>query len=261
MLSTERCACDGARTLNRGWHALVALMVVGALACDSSGGDTGTEPELPGSMTVTTETSGFMKDDSYELLVNGESQGTIGADEQVTISELDPAEYDVELGDVASNCSIDPLSVSILSEETTDVSLSIVCAPADPTSYTVDYNRERPDLDAGEITTCPFGICSTSEDWDLYVYNSSQTDPPSIIRQNESTNVEIAHVAGTTLGELTEAEFEGATFTTEIVNEPFDTGMVILLSTDVGGVYALGNPSVDVTAGTLTFDAALIVEP
>jgi len=261
MWSTEPYACEGPRTLNRGWHALVALMVIGAFACDSTGGGgTGTEPELPGSLTVMTETSGFMKDDSYELLVNGESQGTIGGNEQVTISDLDTADYDVDLGDVAANCSVDPLSVSVASEETADAALSIVCAPADPTSYTVRYSRERPNLDNGEVIECPFGICSSSEDWDLYVYESSQTDPPSIIRQNENTNVEIAHVSATTLAELTEEDFQAATFTTEVVNEPFDTGLVILMRTDVGNVYALGNPSLDTTARTLTFDAALIEE-
>ncbi|MFP3948902.1 MAG: hypothetical protein ACLFWG_09245, partial [Longimicrobiales bacterium] len=173
----------------------------------------------------------------------------------------DPADYEVELGDVAANCTADPLSVPVVSEETADVSLGVVCAPAEPTTYTVSFSRERPNLDDGEITVCPFGICSTTEEWDLYVYNSSQTDPASVIRQNETTGVEVAHVTGVALEDLTEEDFEAATFTTGIVNEGFDSGRTILVRTDLGSVYALGNPVEDATAGTLTFDAALIVEP
>lgn len=260
MWSPESYPCESRRTLHPGWRALVTVMVIGTFACDSTGGG-GTQPELPGSMTVTTETSGFMKDDSYDLLVNGESQGTIGANEQVTLSDLDPADYQVELGDVAANCSVDPLSVPVASEQTADVSLGIVCAPADPTTYTIQFSRERPNLDNGEITVCPFGICSTNEGWDLYVYNSTQTDPSSVIRQNETTGVEIAHVTGVALADLTEEDFQAATFTTEIINEGFGTGRTILVRTDLGNVYALGNPVEDATAATLTFDAALIVQP
>jgi hypothetical protein len=45
------------------------------------------------------------------------------------------------------------------------------------------------------------------------------------------------------------------------VADPFDSGRVILIRTDTGQVYALGNPVEDAQALTLTFDAALIVQP
>lgn len=254
-------AWDGTRELRRGWHALVALavVVVGSAACD---GASPTPPATPGSISVSTETSGFMKDDSYELLVDGASQGTIGANDQVTISDLDPADYDLSLGDVASNCSVQTASVPVEAAETAEVLLSVVCAPPEPVSYQIRFSRERPDLDTGEITECPFGFCDSNEAWDIYAENDSNSDPHTIIHQNESTGVEIAHLPGVTLDDLTEEDYDGATFTTEPVSEPFDSGRVILVRTDLGNVYALGNPVEDTESitTTLTFDAVLIVE-
>jgi hypothetical protein len=95
----------------------------------------------------------------------------------------------------------------------------------------------------------------------MYVFYNSQTTPQSVIRQNETAAVEIAHLAGVALADLTEADYAGATFGTDLVADPFDSGRVILIRTDTGQVYALGNPVEDAVALTLTFDAALIVQP
>ena len=216
---------------------------------------------MPGSISLTTETSGFRKDDSYELLVNGESRGAIGANDAMTVSDLDPATYEVDLGDVADNCVVESVSVPVVSVETADVTLSVVCAFSEPDVYTLRFSRDRPNLENGELTDCPFGFCSSEVDWDLYAYYSSQTTPKSVIRQNQTTDVEIAHLPGVTLSELTEADVAAATFTTTLVADPFDAGRVILIRTDLGSVYALGNPVEDTNAQTLTFDAAWIDEP
>lgn len=250
---------DRARGLRRGSHALVALIALGSTACGNSS-ETLSAP-LPGSIVVTTTTSGFFQDDSYQLLVNGEPQGTIGANDEMTVSELDPATYDVALGDLADNCDVQDVSVTVESDASASASLDISCAYDQPSSYTVQFNRERPDLDTGDITTCPFGICSTNEAWDLYVYYGSSTAPNTVIRQNQANAVEIAHLAGVTLQDLTNEDYAGATFTTDLVADPFDADRVILIRTDLGNVYALGNPVVDGTANTLTFDAALIDVP
>lgn len=260
MLSTyrRRHAHTRARTNRSGIHALVALAVAGLAACGGEKGDPA-GPVVPGTISVTTVTSGFNKDDGYELLVDGASQGAIGADDVMTIAELDPATYDVALGDVAENCSVEGASsVAVESEETAELTLDVACAFGAPTEYVLRFNRERPDLDAGGITECPFGLCPTQEEWDLYVYYNSGTDPHSVIRQNQSQGAEIAHLPGVTLETLTEADVAGATFTTELVADPFDANRVILIKTDLGAVYALGNPVEDTSAQTLTFDAVLI---
>lgn len=249
---------DAAR--RRGWYALAAILTVGSLACEDAG-TVSTAPEMPGAIALTTETSGFMQDDGYELLVNGESQGTVGANDEITISGLEPDTYEVTLGDVAANCAAGATEVSVGSDETAAVSLAVSCSFGDAVAYTLRAGRARPDLDTGEITECPFSICSTQEAWDLYVYYSSASSPHSVIRQNQNAGVEIAHLTGVTLEGLTEADYESAAFTTDLVADPFDSGRVILIRTDQGRVYALGNPVEDSAAQTLTFDAVLIVAP
>jgi hypothetical protein len=236
----------------------MALMLTGGAACDSGPSST-TGPQVPGSISVTTATSGFLQDDGYQVLVNGESKGAIGANDELMLVDVEPATYEVDLGDLASNCTVEGASATVVPEQTASVSLTVVCTHAAAESYTLQFGRQRPDLDTGNVTVCPFSICSTTEAWDFYVYDSFSSTPHSVIRQNQTNTVEIAHLPGVTLANLTEADYDGAVFTTSLVADPFDASRVILLRTDLGAVYALGNPDEDYTAGVLTFDAALLV--
>lgn len=248
-------------TRPRDVRLLTAALVAVLAGCgDSTVAPPVEEVILPGAITVTTETTGFMKDDGYELLVNGQGAGTIGANDAMTIPELDPATYELALGDVADNCSVEGASVEVGAEQTAEVTLSVACAPGERVEYTIQFGRERPNLDDGSVLVCPFSICSTNEGWDIYVHNNTQTDPHSIIRQNQTAGVEIAHLPGVTLETLTEADVAGATFGTGLVSDPFDAARVILIRTDLGRVYALGNPAENMTTSTLTFDAVLISE-
>ena len=257
MLSLEGCRNDSPHRSRRGWHAVVALIAITLVACDAGV----TAPEL-GSMVVTTETSGFLKAQGYDLNVDGVSNGAIDANGEMTISELDPGEYQVTLADVPANCTAEGVTVTVEAGQEAEVSLPVVCSYADPVTYTIRFDNRRPNLDTGEILECSFGLCSEEQDlvWDVYAENNTSTDPQSIIRQNQGTGVEIAHLPDVTLDSLTEADYDGATFTTDLVDTPFDANRVILVRTDLGDVYALGNASED-TSGftpTLTFDAALI---
>lgn len=260
MSNAEGFANRLARKRGLGWCAAVALMVPGLVACSGSDGDP-VGPTAPGSILVTTATSGFFQAESYALLVDGATEGTIGANDQVTISGLDPASYQVALGEVPDNCVVEGTTVSVASDEMAEVLLAVVCAFDEPVSYTIQFGRQRPDLDTGEIIVCPFSICSSNEDWDLYVHESTQTDPRSIIRQNQTLEVEIAHLPGVVLAELTDEHYEAAEFTLDLIDEPFDSARVILIRTDLGNVFALGNPVEDLDERTLTFDAALIATP
>lgn len=260
MLSLEGCRNDLPHRSRRGWHVAAALMAVSLVGCDS-GNVTVAEPASPGSIVVTTETTGFLQAEGYDLTVDGVSSGAIGANDQMTISEVEPGEYQVGLGNMPENCSADGATVSVESEQTAEVAFTVTCTYADPVTYTIHFNNRRPDLDSGAILECPYGFCESDEAWDLYVYNNFSTDPHSVIRQNQTIGVEIAHLSGVALESLTRADLDGATFTTALVGDPFDADRVILIRTDMGNVYALGNPSEDTMTQELTFDAALIATP
>jgi hypothetical protein len=240
------------------WPLMSASMVLMATGCDESTVAPPIEEDLPGAITVTTQTSGFMKDDGYELMVDGASAGSIGANDEITLPELDPATYEVALGDVAENCAVDGVTVEVAAEETAEATLSVVCAPGEGQQYAIRFNRDRPNLEDGVIAECPFGLCPSGADWDLYIYFNSGTDPHSVVRQNQADGAEIAHLPEVTLETLTEEDVAGATFTTELVADPFDSGRVILIKTDQGNIYALGNPVENTTMQTLTFDAVLL---
>lgn len=236
--------------------ASMMLLVAGVAGCGDTSG-----PPAAGSILVTVETSGFLKPEGYDLVVAGATQA-IGATAEVTIPGLDPGDYDVALANVPANCTAQGAgAVTVLSNQTAEAAISISCTFEPATSYTVQFSRQRPDFETGEITVCSFGICPTQEAWDMWVYSSTSTTPQSIVRQNTTTGVEIAHVEGVTLAGLNEAHFTGATFTTDLVEVAFDAERVILLRTDAGNVYALGNPSENTTTNTLTFDVALIALP
>ena len=231
-------------------------MVVAAAACGES--DNTVAPTLPGSIQLSTETSGFQQDDSYDLLIGGESKGTIGANDQVIIADLDPATYEVALGDVAANCVVEGTSVEVASEQTASVVLTVSCSFGDPDAYDIRFTRDRPNLDNGEITDCIFGICPSGEDqWDFYVHYQSGT-PHAVIRQNQATGAEIAHLPGVVFEELTEEQVAGATFTTSLVADPWDAGRVILIKTNEGGIHALGNPVEDDLLSKIAFDAVML---
>lgn len=249
----------------KSWSVMVALVAMVASGCDESTVappiEEVEEEVLPGAIIVTTETSGFMKDDGYELMVDGVSAGAIGPNAQITIPELDPSTYELALGDVAENCSVEAVSVDVGADQTAETTLSVVCAPGEGTAYTIQFGRERPNLDDGVVLVCPFSICGDNTAWDIYVHNSTQTEIHAVIRQNQTLDLEIAHLPGVTLDTLTEEDVAGAVFTTELVADPFDAGRVILIRTNEGGVYALGNPVEDGTAMTLSFDAVLVSTP
>lgn len=246
------------QSIQRASAAVIGVLTIALAGCEDV--TTVVLPD-PGSIDLTVEAVGFMKDDSFEVLVNGDSRGTVASGGQITLDELDEGSYSVTLADVAANCGFEALEVDVVSQQTADAAMTVTCSYETPQSYTLRFSRERPNLATGEITECPFSICPSGAEWDMYVHYNSSSDPNSVIRQNESDGVEIAHLAGVTLETLSESLYMGAVFTTTLMGDAFDAQRVILLRTSGGHVYALGNPSEDDTAQELTFDVALIVTP
>lgn len=238
----------------------LVLITMAAVAVSSGAcGDDATSVPDSGSIHVQTETAGFDPDDAYVLLIDGQDRGPIGANADVTISELAPEIYLVDLGDVADNCEDAPTLARVGAGETVEVLFSVTCGLGEPSQHTLAFEDEEVDLDTQEVTACSLTFCGTGAGPDLHVaYNSTRTIH-SVIVQNQSGGVEIAHLAGVTLDELTEEDVMGATFTTSLVDESFDGGRVILIRTDLGATYALGNPVE--TTQRLTFDAVLVASP
>jgi hypothetical protein len=70
----------------------------------------------------------------------------------------------------------------------------------------------------------------------------------------------IAHLPDVVFEDLTRDDVAGASFTTSHVETTFDPDRVILITTDQGDVYALGNP-VELSNFTVRFEAARLPDP
>jgi hypothetical protein len=257
MLNSSVCWHDDVPAGRRNWRPVLTLLAIGLVAACS---DTAGPPE-PGDITVRTTTAGFMKAAGYELVVAGVNRGAVGATDEVTVSGLEPGSYEIELANMPANCSAAPVTVSVLPRETAQVAFDVTCAYDAAVAYSVQFTRQRPDLNTGLITVCPFGVCSSQEHWDIFFHNNVQTQPQAVMRHNQTSGVQVARLTGVTLAQLTEAHLNGATFGTQLLTEPFGDNVVILVRTDLGDVYALGDASENLTLGIVSFNAARVATP
>lgn len=88
----------------------------------------------PGALDVTTNTTGFTLDpDGYRILLDGEDQGAVPTNGQVTVGSLNPgAGRALDLTGLSPNCAISgthPVSVDIAAAATAAASFDIFCGP------------------------------------------------------------------------------------------------------------------------------------
>jgi len=92
---------------------------------------TAAPPVQPGSIRITTTTSGFDLDvNGYLFAVDGVAGQLIGTNAAVTVPDLAAGGHTVTLYGVASNCSVEganPRAVSVAGGGTTEVAFSVVC--------------------------------------------------------------------------------------------------------------------------------------
>lgn len=93
-------------------------------------------PPGNGTLEITTATSGSDQDpDGYTVTVDGGTGQPIGSNATVTLSNISPSEYAVQLLDVAANCTVagaNPMQVTVPSGGTARVAFTISCVPLPP---------------------------------------------------------------------------------------------------------------------------------
>ena len=111
-----------------GWMVPLLLVVVGGVSCDSTapghGGSTG-------GLALVTSTAGIQPDnDGYTIMVDGNAQGSVGANDSVMVAGIDAGSHAVELADVEFNCATlgqFTRTVSVEDDAETVVGYSIAC--------------------------------------------------------------------------------------------------------------------------------------
>ena len=130
-------------------------------------------------------------------------------------------------------------------------------ATAQTMTRTLAFEEECLDLDTDTVDEDSCRDSSSDESsWDILVGYHADRSVRAVIFQNHSKEVEIAHLENATFDEVTAADIAGAPFTRDPIDQPFDSARVILIRTDLGAVYKLGNVLEGETG--LSFDYALL---
>jgi hypothetical protein len=94
---------------------------------------TAAPPAQPGSINITTATSGFDVDvNGYRARVDSAPEQPLGTNAAITVTGVAAGEHTVRLADVATNCSVEganPRTVSVASGATTEVAFVVACGP------------------------------------------------------------------------------------------------------------------------------------
>ena len=114
--------------LARGWLVPLLLVMIACTSCDSTapgrGGSTG-------GLALVTTTAGIQPDnDGYTIMVDGNAQGTVGANDSVMVAGITGGSHAVELADVEFNCATlgqFTRTVSVEDDAETVVGYSIAC--------------------------------------------------------------------------------------------------------------------------------------
>jgi hypothetical protein len=202
-------------------------------------------------------TTGYFSSSAvYEVSLDGAASGTIGANDALTIEGVEAGPHSVGLRGLDAACE-DPgvLAVDVPAGEMGSFELDIVCSYERPVRYTLAYETSEIDLDAGVVND----DCCSDKVYDFHFAYRFLARYHAVVFQHKKGR-KIAHLPDVVFEDLTRDDVAGASFTTSHVETTFDPDRVILITTDQGDVYALGNP-VELSNFTVRFEAARLPDP
>src|SRR5215211_4308666 len=134
---------------------LAVIVAAGTIYC--SGGEDITVPPGPGSLQITTTTTGIDQDaDGYSVQLDGGSAQVIGVAETITKESVAQGSHTLELVGLSDNCRIsgdNPRSVTVSSAEMTAVTFEVVCiATTGALTIASTTGGPSPDTDGYTIT-------------------------------------------------------------------------------------------------------------
>ncbi|MEP4768312.1 MAG: VCBS domain-containing protein [Roseibium sp.] len=159
-------------------------------------------------------------------------------------------------------------TVTISVEGTNDP--NAILTVQDLSAAKLGFEFEGFDLDTGQVITSDIpGLPLNSETYDFtFAYNGnfpvSGTNAVVFQNQTSQTPVEIAFIDETSLLDLTQNHVDLAVFSTNLIDQQFESDDTILLKTQSGDIYAIGNSSENDLPGqdfSVDFDYALISAP
>ena len=124
-------------------------------------------------------------------------------------------------------------------------------AQAQPVTQTLAFESECLDLDAANLVQ----DCETPEGvWDVIATYHAHRDVHAVVIQNQGNEIEIAVLDGAAFSDVTSDDATGVTFSTERIDWAFDGSFVLLVRTDLGAVFKLGNANETALGVTLDYE-------
>jgi hypothetical protein len=126
---------------------------------------------------------------------------------------------------------------------------------------TLEFESEGLDLDTGTVVPIePWTLVADPADPqpDLVLACNAERAARAVVFHNRMNEVEIAFLDGVPFNLVDSTDLAGLSFTAAVIDEPFETGDSVVLRTDTGAHYLLGNPLED--AAGVTFDTQLLDE-
>ena len=181
---------------------LIALPLLVVLGC--GGGDSPSAPET--TLTVIAQTEGTQADaDGYSVQVGTGTSNALGSNGSITIHGVQSGAQTVTLTGIAPNCGVtgdNPVSVQILSGQSTSATFHVVCTATPGGSYRIAFMTNRDptaSLDAWEITSMNSdgsivaltsnsvfdGYPTWSPDGQKIVFTSDRAGAPNIYVMNQ----------------------------------------------------------------------------
>jgi hypothetical protein len=176
-----------------------------------------------------------------------------GPDLDSSIASGDAAEASGPQDGAADFSSIDATDASRPSDASDGRSQCI--RPAG--SRTLVFESQYLNLDTGTISMSsgPGPGDPSDSGWDIQIAYNGGRAVHSVVFHNQLHD-QIAHLRVRTFSSVTSDDVAAASFQTGLIDEPFDNTRAILIRTDTGAVFAIGNPVE--TDTNVTFDTERI---
>ena len=165
-----------------------------------------------GSIEVTTTTTGEGVDpDGYVVTVDGGSGQSIGANQTLTIPDIPVGNRQVELSDIASNCSVageNPTSATVPLGGSVDVSFDISCTAPPPGTIAFISSRDGPQDEVYIMNGAGGGVTRLTDMAEPKHPPTARLSPDGtkvLFAAGEPADLWVANVDGTGLQRLTNA--------------------------------------------------------
>ncbi|ASP34232.1 VCBS domain-containing protein [Labrenzia sp. VG12] len=181
--------------------------------------------------------------DKGEVTVDGT---VLSFDPSGAFSHLQTGETEDVLIEVTATDAHGATAVNTITVTVTGAAGEPLFSAEDLSTGRIEYEFQGFDLETGEVKTPDFpGMPEIPGSDFTFAYNGNT--PPegvnAVLFQNQTPEnpVEIAFLDEIALGSLTQADVDGAVYTTQLVDLPFEADDTILLRTADGNVFAIGN--------------------